>query len=302
MEFDSVSAEAPEGTAETVSHELLLTACRAVLAPLAQLAVARGLPYAEVEEMMRAAFVQAARAAHPNVPAHRAVSRISAATGINRREVTRLVNATEPERPQRRSPATETFTRWLTDAKYRQDGAPMRRLPRQGQAPSFETLAQSITRDVHPRSLLEEMCRLGLARVNDDDDTVELLRDSYVPQADQRRKLDFLAANVGDHLAAAVTNVLSPDKPPHLEQAIFANDLSAHALEAARPLVTAQWQRLVRELAPQLQALIEDDREASREQDHRLRVGLYAFGTAHAAPDGDAAPSNRNESERKQET
>ena len=38
-----------------------------------------------------------------------------------------------------------------------------RALPRVGPAPSFESLAQEVTRDVHPRALLEELLRLKLA-------------------------------------------------------------------------------------------------------------------------------------------
>jgi hypothetical protein len=275
-----------------VSHELLLSACRQLLVPLARLAVARGLPYAELDELVREAFVQAAREAHPGIAPHRAVSRISAATGLNRREVTRLVQKAgdKPADPQaeptrRRSPATETFTRWLSDPQYRgADGAP-RTLPRQGPAPSFESLAQSVTRDVHPRSLLEEICRLGLARIDEASDHVELLRETFVPQGDDRRLFGFLGANVGDHLSAAVDNVLSEKGSRHLEQAMFADELSPEAIAAIRPLVTAQWQSLVRSLVPEVRRLIDEDNRTGRPQGQRLRVGLYAYATGAAAPD-----------------
>jgi hypothetical protein len=277
VDFNTDTATSEPATKGTVSHELLLAAISAVLAPLARLAVARGLPCAEVEEVLRAAFVEAAKAAHPGIAAHRAVSRISAATGLNRREVTRLVQAAAPESPKRRSPATEVFTRWLSDPQYRgSEGTPLA-LPRQGAAPSFEALAQSVTRDVHPRSLVEELCRLGLARINDRHDTVELLRETYVPEGDERRLFGFLGANVGDHLSAAAANVLSTDGPQHLEQALFADELSQHSVAYVRPLITAQWQALVRSLAPEVQRLIEEDRAAGRPQDQRLRVGLYEW-------------------------
>lgn len=45
-------------------------------------------------------------------------------------------------------------------------------LPRQGEAPSFE--AQSVTRDVHPRSVLDGLARLGLARHDPRRDTAAL--------------------------------------------------------------------------------------------------------------------------------
>lgn len=257
----------------------LVDAFRAVLAPLARLAVARGLPYAQLDDLLKTALVEAARAAHGDAAARRAVSRISAATGLNRREITRRIAqaSAAPARP-RRSLATEVFTRWLSDRRLRIKRRLLKRLPRQGDWPSFETLAQSVTRDVHPRTLLDEMCRLGLARIDEATDTVELLRDSFVPHGDERRMFGFLGANVGDHLAAAVANVLAQE-PRNLEQSVFANELSAQAVEQVRPLIAAQWRTLLQALAPAIQKLIDEDEAAGLPQDHRLRVGMYAYST-----------------------
>src|SRR5512138_1175244 len=119
------------------------------MAPLARLAIARGMQYAQFDEIVRTAFVEAAREAHADVPANRAVSRVSAATGLNRREVTRLIKAEKIEAP-RRSPATEVFSRWITDPQLRERDAPRSSLPRHGPQASFEALAQSVTKDVHP--------------------------------------------------------------------------------------------------------------------------------------------------------
>jgi hypothetical protein len=264
----------------------LLDACRSLLTPLAELAIARGLSHGDMDELLRTAFVDAALAAHPEIAPHRAVSRVSTATGLNRREVTRLIHS-EPGAEARRSPATQVFTRWLSDPIWRVAGQAAPSLPRTG-AGSFETLAQSVTKDVHPRSLLEELCRLGLARVHEASDTVELLRATYVPTGDDKRLFGFLGANVGDHLAAAVANVLG-ESPRHLEQALFADGLSFESLERLRPIVSEQWQALVRALVPLVRQFIEEDAAAARPQDQRLRIGMYAyaepFGRAPGAPE-----------------
>ena len=47
----------------------LLQACRALLAPLARLAVGHGLTFAAVAEVLKQGFVHAARAAHPGAAA-----------------------------------------------------------------------------------------------------------------------------------------------------------------------------------------------------------------------------------------
>lgn len=262
------AAAAPEAAA-------LVQAVAAVLRPLARLAVAKGMPFAVIEAELKRAFVEAAREAHPQLPAHRAVSRIATATGLNRREVTRLTQQADPP-PARRPVAAELFARWVSDASYRDRHGRPRELPRQGNAPSFESLAQSVTRDVHPRSLLDELVRLGLAVHDAERDTVQLVRDAFVPRGDAERMLGFLGHNVGDHLDAAVANVLG-DGREHFEQAIFADALSAQSLERVRELVSTQWRALASALVPAIESLIAQDRAAARAADRRLRIGLYTF-------------------------
>ncbi|HET7795572.1 MAG TPA: DUF6502 family protein [Rhizobacter sp.] len=284
------------------AHAALLQACRALLAPLAELAIARGVRYAEVDELLRSAFVQAALAAHPEVAPQRATSRVSTATGLHRREVSRLLHSETQAVAPRHSPATQVFTRWLSDPIWRNEGQPRSSLPRSGRA-SFETLAQSVTKDVHPRSLLEELIRLGLVRIDEASDRVELLQERFAPAGDQPRMLGFVASNVGDHLSAAVANVLAQDDPPHIEQAVFADELSVESVQRIQPLVREQWRHVLRAMAPVLQRLIDEDRAARRVQNQRVRVGLYTYhepmtepmteakasapATAPARPEGD---------------
>jgi hypothetical protein len=247
-----------------------------VLAPLAQLAVAEGLPYAALEAALKHAVVQAAAAAHAQAAPQRSVSRISTATGINRREVTRLLHAdaAAPRRP--RSLASALFAHWLGDPAYRDaQGAP-RPLPRLGAAPSFETLAHAVTRDVHPRSLLDELLRLKLAALDESTDTVTLLRSGFVPRGDRQRMLGFLSDNVGDHLRAAVENLLA-EGGRHFEQAVFADGLSADSVRQMRTLIGPQWKGLLEALVPPLERWVQADAKQPETARHRVRIGLYAF-------------------------
>lgn len=270
----------------------LLEALDALLVPLARLAVAKGLPCATVEDLLRRAFVRAARDAHPALQAQRMVSRIATATGLNRREVTRLTQADRA--PARRRPlSAEVFARWIAEPLYRDKRGRPRKLARQGPAPSFEALAQSVTRDVHPRSLLDELQRLGLAVFDSAADRVELVQDAFVPRGDSERMLGFLGHNVGDHLGAAVANVLG-DGSRHFEQAVFADELSAQSVESLRELIAAQWRAVSNALLPRLQQLIDADRDAGRAQDQRLRIGLFSYSepmtaaaSTHPHPQGD---------------
>lgn len=282
-------ADAPEAALHAALAQLL--------GPLARLAVAQGVPFAAVDEMLRAAFVATAHAAHPGLPEHRRASRVSAATGLNRREVNRLLAAQAAARSHEavasppRSLAAMVFAHWRSDAAYRTKSGAPRVLPRTGPAPSFESLAHEVTRDVHPRALLEELLRLQLAIHDAQRDTVALSREAFVPRGDAARMAQWMGANVGDHLQAAVANLLG-GRPEFFEQAIAAQGLTAESVAQVRPLLASHWRRMTGELVPLLERLIEEDaRRAGPDNPntHRLRLGLYGFDDAHDAKTSTAA-------------
>jgi len=258
--------------------ELLQETLEVLLVPLARLCVRRGLPFSQVEELFKRAFVAAAREARQEHGASgtRDISQVAVATGLHRREVTRIGGA-EAARPQQRPvPATQLVTRWLSDPGLRHRNGKLRKLPRQGPAPSFEALALTITRHVHARSLLDELLRRDLVQLSDDGETVQLKTDRIAPSDDMAQMYGFLAANAGDHLSAAVANVLHGDRR-HFEQAIFSDSMSTEGLQKARDLVRLQWQHLLQNLVPALQDMINQDRAEGREADQRIRIGLYSF-------------------------
>jgi hypothetical protein len=282
------SSKAPD--AHVTDQQVLLQAVGSVLRPLAELGVAKGLPYASVEEALKRAFVDAAQQAQVSqgLPPHRLVSRITAATGINRREVTRITQL-EPEADTTTgvSLASQVFTRWVSDKAWKLRGKP-KALARQG-AGSFEELARSVTQDVHPRSLLDELIRLQLARWDQAEDTVSLLEEAFTPHGDLQDMLGFLGSNVADHLQAAVDNVLSSESL-HFEQAVFARGLNAQTADALRALARRHWKALMAEAVPLMEAGLRDVATAGASAEsagpaplHRVRLGLFTY---HDDPGG----------------
>ncbi len=267
----------------------LEAAFRRLLVPLTRLAVSKGVPYAAVDEWLRASFVKAAYQTHPELPPHRRASRVSAATGLHRREVQRLLAESDAPAVPAKSVAAEVFAHWRSDRKYlRPDGKP-RVLPRMGPTPSFESLAHEVTRDVHPRTLLEELIRLKLAQRDPAKDTVSLVLNAFVPDIDMARMAGFLGDNVGDHLAGAVANVLG-EETRHFEQAVFAEGLSDQAMDEVRAMILAQWRSLTEQLVPALEKMIERDATDAAGVRRRLRLGLYTFQEPVSPPTKRLAP------------
>lgn len=289
-------SDLPDTPSESIGPQAdqaaVLAALDQMLDPLVQLCLERGVTVQQIEEHLRQAVVRGARRIcerqSPEHPKNRLTSRISTMTGLTRREVDRLEAAVAPKRNRSRTRVSELFARWLSNADCRDAEGRLRAIPRTGPHPSFESLAAAVNKDVHARTLLEEMVRLGLVEIDAQTDQVALHAEAFVPKGQWAQLLAFLADNVGDHLQAAVANVLGQGDE-HFEQALYADELSEESVRKARPLIAQQWQRMLTTLGPQLQALMDEDQAAGRPQTQALRLGLYSL--SQAMPTTDASPA-----------
>ncbi len=138
-----------------------------------------GLTHASIDHLLRAAFVDAAVAMLENTGKKPTISAVSLATGLHRREAKRLIGRSpQASVPVPASMASALIDLWLTDRRYLDAKRRPRQLPRQQRARgvSFEQLARSVSRDIHPRSQLDELARLGLVRIEGDTVALSLER------------------------------------------------------------------------------------------------------------------------------
>lgn len=279
-------------------QQALLAVLEQLLSPLARLCLAKGISIQASEEVMRHAYVQAATEGCEGLNPSRLTSRISTMTGLTRREVARLQSELAHALPQTRTVATDVLTFWASQSEYvNKKGMPIR-IPRTGDAPSFEALATSVTKDVHPKSILADMVRLGLVTHNEKNDMVAVVDAIFVPKSDWPQMVGFIGTNVGDHLQASVDNVLQGGGQ-HFEQALLADELSQESLQAAKSMITAQWRDLLTQLGPQLQVLMDQDKALGRQQDQQLRIGLYSYMSAMpGAQSGPQSPAPKESHEK----
>ena len=131
----------------------------------------------------------------------------------------------------------------------------------------------TVSRDVRPRTVLDELVRQKIIKV--EDTTVTLLLEGLFGSADMEQKLHFLAHNVGDHIQAAVENLIG-DGAPHFERAVFYNYLS----EASVAEIEAEARRLSMDALQQVNALAAARQDADKDDTsarHRFRFGHFFF-------------------------
>lgn len=280
---------------ETPADARARTALRAALAllvPLARWLVRNGVGYASFAPALKTVFVEAARRELATPDGQPTDSALSVLSGVHRRDIRAMGGEASPSAAQPKAPsvASQLFTRWLTDPALRGPDDRPRALPKSGENGSFDALARQVSSDVHPRTLLDEMQRLGLVAVAGD--TVQLQAAAFVPQEGFDEMASLLSANVSDHLAAAVHNLHAPAGPKFLEQSLFGSGLSAASAERLGESARRLWQDAFRQMAAEAAALLERDA-----QDHatsmRMRFGVYFYAEPKEAPAPAAARPTR---------
>jgi hypothetical protein len=267
----------PLSTRSVVPNEehaqLSLREAHGLMVPIVRWLLRHGVSYSAFADLLKGVFVQVAREELSKGGAQPSHSALSVLSGVHRKDVRALADALPHAGTPRNIPlASQLFTRWLTDPAYRGADGQAVSLPRSGAEPSFESLARQLSTDVHPRTLLDELLRLGLVSI--DGDAVVPAATSFVPAAGLAEMTALFSANAADHLAAAVHN-LTETGPSFLEQSIFANGLSEASTQMLAQTARLAWKRSFDELAAQATERIKAD--AATPDNFRMRYGVYFY-------------------------
>ena len=265
------------------STTVLKRALRALLRPLVQLLLSRQITYPALASLLKEIYVAVADEDFQLPEKRQTDSRVSLLTGIHRKEVSRLRGE---QRPDQEAPASVSLgalilSRWVGVALFQTDDGkpmPLARQPRDNGAPSFETLVQSVSKDIRPRAVLDEWLRLGIAHV-DANQCVCLNVEAFVPESGFEEKAYYFGRNVRDHIAAAVHN-LQGEGAPLMERSVYYSRLSEASTRELAELserVGMDAMHAVNRRALELQE--SDAASNSNAPPRRMNFGVYYFET-----------------------
>jgi hypothetical protein len=143
----------------------LLRACYSFLVPVARFLLRHGISFSEFSEVSRMAFVEVAGTDYGIRGRPTNISRVSAMTGIGRKEVSRLrrLKAEYPENSPRveLSPLSDVLQRWFTDPDFLDSKGQPRRLPYRSGKRSFARLVKTCAGDLPAGAIKVELIRCG---------------------------------------------------------------------------------------------------------------------------------------------
>ncbi len=262
----------PEKIQQTLSAAVLI-----LLRPLVRILLRNGIAYGSFAELAKKVYVDVAFDEFAPEKKKQSMSRVSALTGLTRKEARRLHELRQSdagENEQRYNRAVRVISGWVNDPEFHDAQGQPAALPIDAKAGSFSALVKKYSGDVTTQSMLAV---LGIASsIEKDDGCVRLIQHAYVPGNDATEKLRILGTDAAELIATIDHNLVSDEGALRFQRKVSNLNVSAAALPAFQKLSTEKAQALLEELDTWLA-----EHEAGRKQDSEpgqyVSLGIYYY-------------------------
>ncbi len=258
-------------------QQVLAKSVLTLLRPLVKILLRNGIAYDSFNELARQTYVRVAFEDFAPEGKKQTISRVSALTGMTRKEVKRLHELPETdvvEVRQRYNRATRVISGWLNDERFLTDKGESAVLRLDDTEPSFVQLVKDYSGDIPTKAMLSTLEKAGTVRV--EDGKVILVRHAYIPGNDSSEKLNILGTDVAE-LISTINHNLEHPEDPRFQRKASSNTMAADAVEEFRALMGKKSMQLLEELDALMSAQEVDPRQNPDEQMQQISVGIYYY-------------------------
>jgi hypothetical protein len=296
-DYPSPNMPPPERPAP-IPPSSLLKAARRLMRPLVRLMMQSGLTFPVLADSLRRLFVDIAVNDLLTDPKARTDSRISLLTGVHRKEIRRLreMPVETVDVPGIVTLVSQIVARWAGATPFIDSVGrprPLSRVSREGAGsdPSFDELVASVTSDVRPRAVLDDLLGHGVVFM-DAEDRIQLNTVAFIPRPGGEEQLFYFTRNLHDHVAAAVANIGAPGVPPFLDRSVHYDRLTPSQVQTLRAYARTAAMGLLVDINRRAQELTEATQEAKPAdlgEPGRINLGIYVFDETERAAGGGAS-------------
>ena len=259
-------------------QKTLARALHTLLRPLVRILLRNGIAYGSFAELAKKTYVDVAFEDFAPERKKQTVSRVSALSGLTRKEAKRLheIGQDEPDLGQQRyNRAIRVLSGWLNDAEFHDPSGQPLALPVDGQRGSFAALVKKYSGDMTTQSMLAVLS--AASSVARDDDRVRLIQHAYVPGKDPADKLHILGTDTGQLIATIDHNLVSGPEDLRFQRKVSNHRVHPDAVAEFRALSNRKAQALLEEFDAWLAKHEIAAREQNDDQSCYVSLGIYYY-------------------------
>jgi uncharacterized protein DUF6502 len=215
---------------ELESH--LIRATRRILRPLVRILLRNGITAIAFQEVARKVFVDVAHDEFGIDGKPQTLARVSVVTGLNRKEVARLYKLEDLADDDRIwwNRAGTVLAGWMSDEAFQSKAGYPLDLAFAGESPNFTDLVKKYSGDMYPRSVADELLRLGA--IEEVNGGYRMTHRGYAPDADATAMVDILGMDAAEFIETIDHNIQVAADDKLMQVKVLANNLPAKHLNA----------------------------------------------------------------------
>lgn len=258
-------------------QQALTFAILAIMKPFARILIRNGIAFGAFSEIAKKAFVDVAFEDFAEEGRKQTISRVSAMTGLTRKETKRLhelEQSTDTEAAGRYNRAIRVISGWVNNKHYQTKSAEPKILPITGNSVSFESLVKEYSGDIPTQAMLSVLKKAG--SVIETDKGIQLVNHAYVPGDDSIEKLHILGTDIAELLATIDHNLTHPPDQLFYQRKVSNTNIDPEAIPAFRKLSARKAQMLLESLDAWLaEHEINNSPDTDTGQGQYVSLGIY---------------------------
>jgi Family of unknown function (DUF6502) len=254
----------------------VLAALTQICEPLADFILESGLSVREAQQIIRKAAISAVAKRQLERSGRVNISGISAATGIPRGEVSKVLSQagrTAAREPGREQSTHRVLAAWRADSKYRSASGNPAPLKMYGRGASFESLAKTYGKGLSARAILDELLRTQAARI-DREQVVFLTTLVAVERGVNSNFVKVFAQRVAELMSTMLHNRRHPEKAAFVASVAEGN-FPANEIPRLHRSVAATGSNFLGEIQKMLVAAASKITAETADADASIRVTVY---------------------------
>ena len=256
-------------------QHVLFAAIRLLLRPLVRILIRNGVAHGAFVELTKKVFVDVAFDEFSPEGKKQTVSRVSALTGLTRKDVKRLheLQQTDDSSSQARyNRAVRVISGWRNDKRYLDNAGKPADLLMSGTGGSFDGLVKQYSGDIPTKAMLSMLVDAG--SVKEVGGNVRLIRHAYVSGGDPTEKLKILGSDVFEPISTIDHNMTANRGDLLFQRKVSYDNIDPDSLIRLRKMSAKKAQTLLEQLD---RLYADNELESSSDQGKTISLGIYYY-------------------------